>query len=379
MLHTEEKLHTPLIWEFFGGNRYLQAAISKSIATLYAAKFDSVTSRALSISAAEDGFQELVAYSRDIGCRFGAEVCTAAAAHGHFDLLIWLHENGCALNDDVSAAAASFGSLVMLEWIRGKGAGWLSSTPLAAARAGHLHILDYCKANACPFKLPVLCSEAALNGHQHVLQWAVENSQPMENALQHAENAEQMNDAELMQDAHLYFPFPWDSESTAKAAEGGHMDLLLWLKAQGCPLSVRVCELASKSNQLHILEWATSLDPPVPFSEKCCSWSAFWGHLRVLQWLREHGCPWDSDTCAWAAKGNQFEVLRWAHENGAEMGAATCAYSAELGNLEILKYARANGAPWDKRTRMWANRAGHSEIVSYAIANGCPATGPILP
>jgi len=40
------------------------------------------------------------------------------------------------------------------------------------------------------------------------------------------------------------------------------------------------------------------------------------GHLEVLKWARENGCPWDEDTCAGAAEGGHLEVLKWARENG---------------------------------------------------------------
>ena len=40
------------------------------------------------------------------------------------------------------------------------------------------------------------------------------------------------------------------------------------------------------------------------------------GHLDVLQWLRANGCPWDTNTCIYAAKGGHFELLKWAKANG---------------------------------------------------------------
>ncbi len=43
------------------------------------------------------------------------------------------------------------------------------------------------------------------------------------------------------------------------------------------------------------------------------------GHLEVLRFLHENGCPWLEETCATAA---------------------------QFGHLEVLEYARANGSPW---------------------------------
>ena len=40
------------------------------------------------------------------------------------------------------------------------------------------------------------------------------------------------------------------------------------------------------------------------------------GHLEVLRWLRRNGCPWNETTCSGAAMFNHLEVLQWARENG---------------------------------------------------------------
>jgi hypothetical protein len=40
------------------------------------------------------------------------------------------------------------------------------------------------------------------------------------------------------------------------------------------------------------------------------------GHLDVLQWARANGCPWGKETCTYAAEAGQFEVLKWLRSNG---------------------------------------------------------------
>ena len=69
------------------------------------------------------------------------------------------------------------------------------------------------------------------------------------------------------------------------------------------------------------------------------------GHLQVLQWACENGCPWDEWTCAYAAQGRHLEVLKWARANGCPWSAVTCAVAAGGGHLEVLKWARVNGCP----------------------------------
>jgi len=47
--------------------------------------------------------------------------------------------------------------------------------------------------------------------------------------------------------------------------------------------------------------------------------------------------------------------------------------AAEGGHLEVLKWARENGCPWDRRTTECANAGGHSDVLEWAKENGCPS------
>jgi len=49
------------------------------------------------------------------------------------------------------------------------------------------------------------------------------------------------------------------------------------------------------------------------------------GHLEVLQWAREHGCPWNESTCSATAVGGHLKVLQWAREHGCPWNEHTCA------------------------------------------------------
>ena len=63
------------------------------------------------------------------------------------------------------------------------------------------------------------------------------------------------------------------SAMEAAATEGGHLEVLAWLHAQGCPWDERPCCAAAARN-----------------------------NVRLLEWLRAHGCPWGVETCAAAAR-----------------------------------------------------------------------------
>ena len=65
------------------------------------------------------------------------------------------------------------------------------------------------------------------------------------------------------------------------------MEVLKWLRKQGCP-----------------------------WDEETCAFAADGGHLELLKWARNKGCPWDMETCANAYDNGHSEVLEWAREHG---------------------------------------------------------------
>jgi hypothetical protein len=108
-------------------------------------------------------------------------------------------------------------------------------------------------------------------------------------------------------------------------------------------------------------------------SEYLLQLAAETGQLEVVKWLRANGCPWDEMTCSWAAQGGRLEVLQWLRANGCPWNERTCAEAALGGNLEVLQWLRANGCPWSSMTRYYAEHKGHLALLDWAIANGCPA------
>jgi len=100
-----------------------------------------------------------------------------------------------------------------------------------------------------------------------------------------------------------------------------------------------------------------------------CSFAAKNGHLAVLQWARANGCPWDEDTCAYAAMNGHLAVLEWARANGCPWNEDTCAYAALNGHLAVLQWARANGCPWDEDVCVFATENGHLAVAQWARAN----------
>ena len=111
----------------------------------------------------------------------------------------------------------------------------------------------------------------------------------------------------------------------------------------------------------------------LPMVRKHVRGAAEGGHLEVLQWARANGCPWDEKTCWRAAEGGHLEVLQWARTNGCPWNEGTCSAAALGGHLEVLQWARANGCPWDR----WTCTAAADEWSSGGAAVGARKRLPV--
>ena len=137
----------------------------------------------------------------------------------------------------------------------------------------------------------------------------------------------------------------WDMETCSWAAFHGHLEVLKWLRAKGCPWGASTRNWAARGGQLEVLQWMRDQDPPCPWDWQVCYHAASAGNLEVLRWARSQGCPWDG------------RVPRAAARNG---------------HLEVLRYARSQGCPWDKKVPRAAAGNGHLEVLRWLVKEGCP-------
>lgn len=72
--------------------------------------------------------------------------------------------------------------------------------------------------------------------------------------------------------------------------------------------------------------------------------------MAVLQWARQHGCPWNAMTCASAARGGHLAVLQWARRNGCDWCVATCRDAVSNGHRGVVQWVHENDRPCDGQT-----------------------------
>ena len=103
--------------------------------------------------------------------------------------------------------------------------------------------------------------------------------------------------------------------------------------------------------------------------------AARFGHIEILDHLRDHGCELPQDDggnsiLGWAAGGGRIDALKWVLVYDWEWhNTDTCATAAGNGHLEALKWLRSKGAPWEKaRCKKAATRKGHHGTAQWIAA-----------
>jgi hypothetical protein len=187
---------------------------------------------------------------------------------------------------------------------------------------------------------PGTCGSAAAGGHIHMLRWLRANG------------------------------CPWGGSTCSVAAATGQLESLKWCRANGCPWDASACVHATVGNHLHVLEWM--FQNKCPADELTCKEAAGIGNLELLKWLCANGAPRGATTCSQAAHGGHLEILKWLRLNGCPWDANSCAQAAGGGHLEVLKWLRLNGCPWDAQTIGIATREGQRDMARWAVANGAP-------
>ena len=120
-------------------------------------------------------------------------------------------------------------------------------------------------------------------------------------------------DIDLILNAHgSKKPIP-DIELSSHCAENGHLVVLKYLHDNGCPSSVNACALASYNGHLEVLKYLHANG--CRWTTNACTYAARNGHLELLIWLHVNGCPWDESAFALAAQKGHLEVLIWMHDN----------------------------------------------------------------
>ena len=129
----------------------------------------------------------------------------------------------------------------------------------------------------------------------------------------------------------------WDDQTCIWAAFHGHLEVMKWLRAKGCPWGFRTSFKAAQGGQLEMLQWMRAQDPPCPWNSSVCYHAALHGHLEVLRWARSQGCPWDKDLIWVAASEGQLKALILLIKEGCPYDKEECRRAAAEGGERTRK------------------------------------------
>ena len=222
------------------------------------------------------------------GMAWDQETTRQAAHHGHLETLARVLAAGCAMDGtEVARKAASHGHLEILEWIIPKhSVMWSTIHTTAAARSGHLEVLKWLRARGIPWDSNAV-TQAAGYDHVAVVEWAVHNGGRLRpNAM-------------------------------CAAAERGHLEMVTLLRERlGCAMTEKTCGWAAYGGQLEVLQYLRSGQFPCPWDAQTCDRAARNGHLRVLAWAIAQGCPTGPWVWSNPSTRGHVHVLRWLHASG---------------------------------------------------------------
>ena len=101
-----------------------------------------------------------------------------------------------------------------------------------------------------------------------------------------------------------------------RAANEGRLDVLKWLFEKGCPISRKLCASgAVNSGHVHMLQWMKDNGMTGEWRERHMYSAACNGHLEVVKWLHANGCPWDEKACLFAGARTHWDILQYLVDN----------------------------------------------------------------
>lgn len=214
------------------------------------------------------------------GLALPMRACTLAAKAGDPEAIRWLVKRGHSHSDETLATATHHGHVALVEWLEVRGQRCAAWTVEIAARRGHLAVLQWLDAHHVPISRSAL-HVAAMGGHVAVVEWLCAHGCTL------------------------------DAWTVYHAAQGGHLALLKWLDARGCVIGKWAVPLAASSGCIDTVRWALARTGG-GVEIDACTCAAREGHLEILQWLRQQGCHWYKPTCLQRAHENgHHHVVEW--------------------------------------------------------------------
>jgi hypothetical protein len=134
-----------------------------------------------------------------------------------------------------------------------------------------------------------------------------------------------------------------DFELVLAACRFGQLGVLEWVVENGVawdhPLSA---ENAAARGHVKVLDWMWEHGTERPFFNCCASWAAINGHVSIFEWLKRRGLPVERVESCWtnaAAKGH-VPLLDWLLENGYSLPPNLMEVAMRHGHLDVIQWVQ---------------------------------------
>ena len=334
--------------------------------------------------AGRDGHLEVIKWLVAHGAQWDKGTGYLAAAQGHLMILQFIHAAGCPMGASICEGAAWYGHLELLQWLRSVGTPWEESTFIAAARGGHIPILEWLENQNAPVNASKAFEMCLLNARFLTFRWLLERGYTCPpNVMQDAARKTArlgLKDV-LVWLASTYRPGPplvLEERLCSSAAGEGWQHVVQWLREVNCPWDKYSFNHAIKwvstrvepAKHLPYLQW---------LKERSCPWdattfkeAASTGCVDLLKWMRDNGCPFDETACQFAAYGGHLEALKWLAGNNFPLKPSTPQYATLGSHLDVMKWLLKEGYDWPAEgCKNLGYRSG--EIAQWLKeSGGCP-------
>jgi hypothetical protein len=251
------------------------------------------------------------------GLTLSLEACQRAAGeHADVATLTAAHTLGMEYTAIAVNSAAHFNKLAEVQFLYSQGCPWPLQLLEEAASSGRFELLRWCYEHGCPWHVAALGPYyAAESGNVELMSWVLQQSgTKLDEDVMSAAASE--GHTAMCQYLHAQ-QCPWDTCSVGNAAFHGHIDLLRWLVDNGCPFYARfLCVSAARGGSVAVLAYMQQqgMLTSVAVLTDMLNFAARYNNLAAAKWLRERGAEWPTKikrNCPWSN-----EVLEWARTEG---------------------------------------------------------------
>jgi hypothetical protein len=164
-----------------------------------------------------------------------------------------------------------------------------------------------------------------------------------------------------------YIPLLWDTGTCSQAAWNGHFHVLKYLHENKCPWSGDTIKCAAWHGHYDCLEYAIKNSCPYNVGAYDAIWRAAQnGYFECVKLLRKHKYPYDDRAVASAAFYNRIEMLKWMIKDGASCSCEVFSSAASNGSYESMVFLLSINCPWSEWTHYHAkccwNMYGNPQI-----------------